>query len=274
MRSYGHIPDHHSDERKVYAGTGLHRSPVSALPREFSWMREVGEIGGLYQDRLGTCVTQATIQGMRLFWNTNLGIVNPVTISRLGWYWDARAENMDTKVDSGLHPASAFDVLNKRGYALEKYWPYDESKVFTPPDTAYRTHCVDQVGLIDDISLPTDAALRVDAMKRALYVGVVDAHVPKYSVTMGITCDEAFEDYVGGVWQYTGSSVGRHYVLVIGWSNDLQAFLCANSWERWGIIEYGCSFFWVAYEEVRNSWRTTDVRAIKAVALPSEIGNS
>lgn len=265
-RSFGWIPDIAPVEagRTFSAKFSAKEIPVT-LPSALSYLSDAVNIGGLFQYELGTCVTQATMQGMRLFWRLVHGMVDPPVMSRLGWYWDARADTGDTGRDSGLYPSAAFDVLRRRGYALERYWPYDEAEVFTPPPAGYRTHMVDQENAIDDIAISAGSWDTVREVKISLYL--------KHMVVAGIQCDQGFMEYDGtGVWERKpgSSSLGRHYILIIGYDNDRAAFLCMNSWESWGLEVGGSSFFWMSYQEVASG-RVGDVRAIRAAAVPSEM---
>lgn len=55
-----------------------------------------------------------------------------------------------------------------------------------------------------------------------------------------------FYAYGGGVYQHvTGDYLGNHFVLIVGWDDTLQAWLCKNSWgEYWGGIG---GYFWAAF---------------------------
>jgi uncharacterized protein (TIGR03382 family) len=68
---------------------------------------------------------------------------------------------------------------------------------------------------------------------------------------------ETYEDlyyYGGGVYEYAwGAYLGGHYVLITGWDDDLDAWICKNSWGTdWGENPYGTGredgFFRIAYE--------------------------
>lgn len=53
--------------------------------------------------------------------------------SRLQIYWDARNREGTTDVDMGVTMRSVFKTLVHNGAAQEGIWPYDESRVYTPP---------------------------------------------------------------------------------------------------------------------------------------------
>ena len=270
-RNYGHLPDAAPPEEGKTFGARHPNDPAASvhLPSDYSCEAAIVTIGPLFQRNLGTCVTQATMQAMRLFWNLNLGIKNPPVVSRLAWYWDARD---DTTKDGGLRPRAAFDTLNARGYCLETYWPYDEAQVFTPPDATCRSHMVDQIDLVDDLAIVASGTSLIRQIKEALMSDLVHAGAPTYSVVCSIECDRGFEDYKGGVWSYAPGAefLGGHFILIIGWDDALNAFLCVNSWESWGIQKGGCSLFWMAYDEVMSP-RCPNIFAIRAAALPSDI---
>lgn len=267
MRSFGWKPDIVPIEasRTFKVAVAKELESVPSIPPFVNFTEEIISIGPLFQYALGTCVTQAMMQAMRLFWRNTYGMLNPPVMSRLAWYWDARAEMGETGNDSGLYPETAAAILRRRGYGLEKYWPYDEIEVFTPPPAVFRTHQVDQQDAIEDQAIETDdPAAKIYYTKLALSLG--------RPVAAGIHCDRGFMEYESGVWtRRPGSaSLGRHYILIIGYDEGKQAFKCTNSWEDWGIVEGGCSFFWMSEEEMASE-RVADVRAIRAATLPSEM---
>jgi hypothetical protein len=85
----------------------------------------------------------------------------------------------------------------------------------------------------------------VDDLRNALY-----AYGPVIA-TMYVYND--FYSYRSGVYSYTtGSYVGAHAILVVGYDDALQAFIVKNSWgSGWG--EAG--FFMIAYGEVGGTSR-------------------
>jgi hypothetical protein len=90
----------------------------------------------LDQGQLGSCVPNGTAYQAMIHMLVNG--VEPLLVSRLQLYYDARALEGTIGEDSGLDPRDALIVFKKRGVGREDLWPYDISR-FTqkPPDTVY-----------------------------------------------------------------------------------------------------------------------------------------
>lgn len=86
------------------------------------------------------------------------------------------------------------------------------------------------------------------------YAGVEDVKSAIYSKGPVVAWFRVYDDfyyYDSGVYSYTtGGYNGNHFVLVTGWSDVDQAFICKNSWDTsWG--ESG--FFKIAYSQLTSA---------------------
>ena len=140
---------------------------------------------------------------------------------------------------SGGSSASASSYIRDVGLPLESCFRY------TATNNLCSNACLDWRNSTYTIKGWHSAGTTVDSIRSALYTyGPVVA-------TMYVYND--FTSYRSGVYSYTtGSYLGAHAVLVVGYDDTLQAFIVKNSWgSGWG--EAG--FFMVAYSEVGGTSR-------------------
>lgn len=189
------------------------------------------------QYSLGACAGNASADSVEIL-NAIEG-KPPVQLSRLFIYTLAR--NMmdedgdgrsDIDKDEGTYIRLCFDVLSKFGICREDIpagkggWPYDLSKAFTLPDlkamraaTAHRIHSYYRI-------YETGNA-RIEAMIEALQ--------GKHPVVFGTLVDESFRNISDETpWYPSGSSIGGHAMVVVGYLRAL-GFIVKNSWgDGWG----------------------------------------
>jgi C1A family cysteine protease len=143
---------------------------------------------------------------------------------------------------SGGSSASASNFIRDVGLPLESCFFYTATNNLCSnacanwQDSAY--------GIVSWHSAYTTAT-SAEAIKNALY-----AYGPVVA-TMYVYND--FYSYRSGVYSYTtGSYVGAHAVLIVGYDDTLQAFIVKNSWGTgWGEAGY----FMIAYSEVTGTSR-------------------
>lgn len=143
---------------------------------------------------------------------------------------------------SGGSSASASTFLRDVGIPLESCFAY------TATNNSCSNACMnwqENTFKINGWHRASPTTLTVEDLKKALY-----GYGPVV-VTMYVYND--FYSYRSGVYSYTsGSYVGAHAVLAVGYDDAKQAFLVKNSWgSGWG--ESG--FFWIAYSEVGGTSR-------------------
>ncbi|MBP1599829.1 MAG: putative cysteine peptidase [Acidobacteria bacterium] len=138
---------------------------------------------------------------------------------------------------SGGSSASASNYVRDVGLPVESCFPYTASN--SPCTSAcadYRSLTYSIVGLHRASSTTITAE---DIKKGLYYYGPVVASMYVYN---------DFYSYRSGVYSYaTGSYVGAHAVLVVGYDDVNQCFIVKNSWGTgWG----DAGFFRIAYSEV------------------------
>jgi C1A family cysteine protease len=143
---------------------------------------------------------------------------------------------------SGGSPATASNYIRDVGLPLESCFGY----------TATNNSCINAcLNWQNDIyrvigwHRASSSTITVDNLKNAVY-----AYGPVVA-TMYVYND--FFSYRSGVYSYaTGSYVGAHAVLVVGYDDIGQAFIVKNSWGTgWGEAGY----FMIAYSEVTGASR-------------------
>jgi C1A family cysteine protease len=139
----------------------------------------------------------------------------------------------------GGWPATASDYVKNTGLPQESCYPY------TATDGTCSSACANwQVSAykISGWSYVTQSAPTVDAIKNAL-----STYGPVNTI-MDVYAD--FFYYGSGVYHYTtGTYQGGHAILIVGYDDVNQCFICKNSWGTgWG--EAG--FFRIGYSELNS----------------------
>jgi len=140
---------------------------------------------------------------------------------------------------SGGSPSTASSYIRDVGLPLESCF------IYTATNNTCSNACLNWQDDTYRIIGWHSARTAVDDIKNALY-----AYGPVIA-TMYVYND--FFSYRSGVYSYTtGSYVGAHAVLAVGYDDTLQAFIVKNSWgSGWGEAGY----FMIAYSEVTGTSR-------------------
>lgn len=179
----------------------------------------------LNQGRCGSCVAFAVIGALETQMN----------ISRLtpNSPWAYSAQHLfscgGAKCDAGWRPGSAMSFLKSKGVPDEACFPYMSGA--KGEDMACKSSCADgdkRSFKIADYTTPTWLFGSKDAIKNALQTGPV--------VSSMIVYDDFFF-YKSGVYTHTtGAMAGGHAVMIVGYSDEEQAWIIRNSWgEEWGM---------------------------------------
>jgi hypothetical protein len=166
---------------------------------------------------------------------------------------------------SGWMPDDAASFLQTNGIADEACMPYTSGS--TSLDVSCSEKCQDadsRVTRISGFSTPTNYGGSIDAVKAALNKGPLVTTLLVYT---------DFLAYGGGVYKHvTGKAAGGHAVSLVGYDDNLRAWLIRNSWgTEWG--ENG--FAWVSWDDHSgvgaNTW-AFDVSSAGglAVSAPSD----
>lgn len=229
-------------ERLAAAGLAAHRTrlAVAAYPATFDW-RNVGGRNFISsvkdQGACGSCVAFGTLAGVEGVARvaTNIaandpggGAIADLSEAQLFYCGNTRGD----PCGSGWRVGAALAYCTDTGVAPESCFPYEPGNQPCNIQCSDWTSMVTQVGATHTISSAAD-------MKAWL-------------ATCGplITCFTVYNDffaYNSGVYRHTyGGVAGGHCVCCVGYDDNLQAWLCKNSWGTgWGMGGY----FWIRYGE-------------------------
>jgi hypothetical protein len=228
---------------------------AASLPGEMDW-RTRGIIGPVLDQRwCGSCVSFATTGLAGAMAWLELGLRN-VTLSAADQHFcSSHGANC-----GGWNAADALGQIKLRGVVPEEAFPYmaafDNPPKGDPndnPDHLWLAYCRAQVNRkerryrIEDYSAWSSSMPGIPFDGRKYYLANFGPMV------MGFTVYEDFDSYGGGVFKHTtGKSRGGHCVLVVGYSESNQAWICRNSWGTgFGGAAHadgtGAGFFMIAY---------------------------
>ena len=206
------------------------------------------------QGQLGSCTANA-IANAHLFDQMTQKLPQSFLPSRLFIYYNERTIEGTVNSDSGAQIRDGIKSIGQQGACPETLWPYDTAKFAKKP----AAKCY-QVGgkhvAISYQSVVQNAA----QMKGCLASG--------YPIVVGFTVYESFESPAvakTGIASMPASGekvVGGHCVLVVGYDDATQRFLCMNSWATtWG--QKG--FFTIPYAYLTDSGLASDFWTIRDV---------
>jgi C1A family cysteine protease len=260
----GYIPDPPKATDWPFKATFLGAAPVAA-----SLSAHIVSV--LNQGSLGSCVAQAGFQAIRMR-QLLQGAAAPPLGSRLFGYWFARAVNHMTKVDSGTHIRSFFEVLNTFGFPAEAFWPYVDADTGADTDPFRMRPPTAAIHAAYDFRSPTVyrrvAAGRdaPNAVRRAIAAG--------FPVVFG--CDVG-RDFVKGNVEDWGHPIypplmddvmGGHAMTIVGYDDSKGVrggFDVLNSWGRkWG-LDGRCWFSADYVAEARDIW------VVERAPMPGEV---
>ncbi|MBF0502216.1 MAG: fibronectin type III domain-containing protein [Candidatus Riflebacteria bacterium] len=241
----GRIPD-------IRKGLSSAPSPLSqiVIPRQFSWADSNGRnwITPIRnQGPYGTCVAFAAVGAVEA---VNRIVADNASLSIDLSEWDLWYNGTQGKNPAvgGWALSLAAEFLTRQGIVTEDLAPYSMIPVFAnPPGNSIR------YGLKSFRYLQNR-----DAIKQALLTGPVVGGMDVYT---------DFFYYKGGIYQHvTGSFVGGHAILLIGYDDDRNCWIAKNSWSPyWG--EDG--LFHIMYGQTRDTGYLFDVSVPAPLPTPT-----
>lgn len=171
------------------------------------------------QLNLGSCSSNAVSLMFRFVDRKDLlADFNP---SRLALYYEARAMEGDQSLDNGSVIRDNIQVAVNAGLSPEADWPYDTSKVFTPPSQAALSDAK-----AHEATAYLSVGINLDEMKGCLAAG--------YPFVIGLVTYENFQSTetlnTGDVQMPVGAQTAGHAVCVVGYDDALQRLRFRNSW--------------------------------------------
>ena len=228
---------------------------VASLPTDFDW-RERGIIGPVGdQGWCGSCVSFC-ISGLvsAMAW-LELGVRN-LTFSAADLHFcSSHGANC-----GGWNEPDALGQVKSRGVVAENVFPYmrafDDPPKGNPndiPDHLWLAYCRIEIDRKERRYCIADYSAWPSSMA-GIPIDVRKYYLANFGpMAMGFTVYEDFDNYGGGVYKHvTGKARGGHCVLVVGYSDTHQAWICRNSWgNNFGGPAHadgtGAGFFMIAY---------------------------
>ena len=194
-------------------------------PPEFDW-RSRDVIGpAVDQGFCGSCVSFATTGLVSAMAGIELGAHNLALSEADQHFCSAHGANC-----SGWNNGDALDQIATRGVAVERELPYmtafDDPPQTDPNDSEHQwlAHCRPEPLRALNMYKITDSH-GWSGDDRKSYLASVGPMV------CGFTVYTDFDSYGGGVYRHVqGTSRGGHCVLVVGYSDADEAWICRNSW--------------------------------------------
>jgi len=189
-------------------------------PSSFSLQNKIGLI--LDQGEIGSCVSNAFAQYI------NMSTNKTVKISRLYHYYCGRALGGDSSADdTGLDIRTAAKIIQKYGASSENIWPYRTAQFSTlPPFNVFKASKLFRKYNYAFVNQD------LGSLKVCLSVN-------KSPIIFGFSVYDSFMNSVNG--QITLPDVntetlqGGHCMLIVGFNDTNQSFICVNSWgNQWG----------------------------------------
>ncbi len=200
-------------------------APLLKLPPKVDLRKNAAPI--FNQGQLGACtgfgISRAYRQLLQL---QQYPVFQP---SQLFIYYNERVAQNTVKSDSGASIRTGMKVITKVGVADINLWPYVTSKFTLKPPAAAFT----DAAKIQHKALQYQSLNSLSEIKAALAQGL--------SVVIGFSVYTNFFDIGadGMMPEPQGSMEGGHCVTIDGYRDDLQRFICSNSWSTsWGAKGY------------------------------------
>lgn len=248
LRSYGwrrDLPDYR--DRVFTAGPPRRHLPARADLRELC--------PPIYdQLSLGSCTANAIAAAIEF--DQRKQRLERFMPSRLFLYYNERAMEGTTGADAGASLRDGMRSVNRAGICAETLWPYEESLVLKPPESAcYAAACSHRS--VYYAHVPQTLAY----MKTCLADG--------FPFVFGISVYESFESNTvansGDVPMPAAkeSLVGGHALLAVGYDDTASRFLVRNSWGTgWGQAGY-CT---MPYEYLQDHGLTSDLWTLRIMS--------
>ena len=197
----------------------------SNLPAHFDWRDNEGNwlTPVKNQGTLGACQIFAGLAMIESWWKITQNIQDEdIDLSEQYILSCADTQMSD---DDGFNIELAFEYIKEFGIPMESCMPYQETD-----SVPCEEKCDDwelQAITIPEWGWVTNFQNDVDIIKSALF---------KQPLLAGFTVYQDFVSYKSGVYERTiDTLVGGHAVLIIGWDDDLECWICKNSWgSDWG----------------------------------------
>lgn len=208
------------------------------------------------QGQLGSCTANST--GYMFSWmvqNNNKQLFIP---SRLFLYYNTRVIMGTTNYDSGATLRDTMKSLRTSGVCAETTWPYVYDKFMTSP-----TPPCYQEGATRQALSYASVAISLISMKNVLQSRPFVLGILVYSSFFYPSVPKTGYVPMPNVRKET--LLGGHAILVMGYDDYKQCFLCRNSWGKsWGLN----GNFYIPYQYATNRNLSFDAWVLYSVEMP------
>lgn len=215
----------------LYATTNIHDIDL------LSWSGPIFDQGAI-----GSCAQNALISIIQMQMKMS-GIEIP-TLSRMGLYADVRNLQQTFNYDSGTSVSVMMTVAQTKGIGYETTWPYQQSKLYVQPSTAYAQEAAQhKMGSYGEVSTETQWPIMINGIKMLLGEGK--------PVFLALMVDSWFMQQTGPIASQPGTGPDTagsgHAVAIVGFDenntpndNTDDYLIVQNSWgTSWGDNGYG-----------------------------------
>ena len=225
-------------------------SPSSAVDLS-SWFPKPG-----YQGNQNSCVGWAVAYGTKSYqenYERNWGTDAPGKIFSPAFIYN----QINGGRDAGSSLVKAVDLIKNIGAATFQTMPYDPEDFKTQPSDA---------ALAEASQYPAQTYEVLDAKNIDSIKAILSSKNP---VIIGMKISENFMTYKSGVYsQVSGSALGGHAMVVVGFDDQKKAFKILNSWsDKWGEKGYA----WVDFQVFASTVHTAVVMKDQAEARPDKV---
>lgn len=220
------------------------RATIAQLPESFSLAAEMPPIWN--QGQYGSC----TAEGSCAIYAHQLAVEGKPAVqpSILFQYYNERLIEGDVNADAGAEPRDAFKALAQYGALPDSSFPYTVPLTQAPTADDYTFAKAHRI-----TGYATVAQAETD-----LKTSIIERHPVGFGFVVypQLESDECASTGVATLPDTaTEQPLGGHFVVLIGWDDARDAFLCRNSWGAdWGVH----GNFWMPYAYVLSAQLAAD----------------
>lgn len=208
------------------------------------------------QGQIGSCTANSA--GSMYSWVVNKNNGGVFVPSRMFLYYNTRSIQGTISYDSGASLRNTMKALKDYGVCRETIWPYLYEKLFATPTT----NCYDEASArqaLSYASVPTTLTTMKNVLQSRPFVLGILVYSSFYNPSVAKTGNVPLPN-IG-----REKLLGGHAILVLGYDDRRQSFLCRNSWgTSWGLK----GDFYLPYSYATNRKIAFDAWVLYSVEMP------